>query len=138
MKKPSKRKRPKSVMQKAWATRRLKAMTLVDREEFLKGVAAHMPTAESNADPQNPNSRLRSEVDGIARTIELHRDEMLLGFLGDMAAVRGMRPYNDHHPMLVSRAQAEAIEQFLTEQGYSPWGRRSGAAGDQNAVEKAA
>lgn len=130
-------KRPKSVLRKAWKTRRAraelaklpkydpKAPLVVDREAFLEEVAAHMPqTDTANDNKAQPSQTHRSEIDGIARTIELHRDEMLLGFMGDMNAIRSQRRGTDHHPIMLSRAQAEAIEQYLNEQGYTPWGRR--------------
>lgn len=132
-------KRPKSVLRKAWKTRRAraelaklpkydpKAPLVVDREAFLREVAAHMPQTDTANDNKAQSSQTRhSEIDGIARTIELHREEMLLGFMGDMNAIRQTRKGNDHHPMFLSRAQAEAIESFLIDHGYSPWGKGSG------------
>jgi hypothetical protein len=70
----------------------------------------------------NVPAALRAESDAVLRTIEIHRKEQLCGFMGDMTVMRGMRHGSDHMPVMVSWAQAEAIETFLAEHGFSSFG----------------
>lgn len=84
----------------------------------------------------DPNAAHQSPVDAIARTLDMHRDEQLCGFLGDMSAARRSGQMVGHFPVMLSRSQAEAIEQWLVEQGYSAFGKR--ASGDSAPVTKAA
>jgi hypothetical protein len=170
-KKPTTRKRPKSVLQKAWATRRAKAaasqfkgyskknlpQSELDRRAGIVNTSTEfMPAtfeeetataSSSKATPISETETHRSDnaatangvnaaFDAISRNNEMHRDELLLGFMGDMSAMRRITN-SGHYPVMVSRAQAEAIESFLDEHGYSPWGRSTGNGGASE-VRKAA
>lgn len=141
----TKKKRPSSVLRKAWATRRAKKDLA---NEIAKSMKPQLTAALQSQDtPTSETETRRSDnaaeangvnpaFDAVFRTIEMHRDEMLLGFLGDMAAMRRVTT-SGHYPVMVSRAQAEAIETFLEEHGYSPWGRRSTAAAGEGAAKAA-
>jgi len=120
------KRRPKSIYAKGWETRRLRA----------QGIPANVaiPNAMVGGDPNVPlttglTTQSRSEVSGgdaLLRMAMMHRDDQLCGFLGDMNAMRMMR-MPAHAPMMLSRAQAEAIEEFLIDHGYSLFGKGSGA-----------
>lgn len=159
--KPISRKRPKSVLAKAWETRRAKAelkkfwdeaapakppklqggfIMQPELEEEIASLAKATPTSET-ATPRSENEATANGVnaafDAIVRSNVMHRDEMLLGFMGDMAAMRRVTN-SGHYPVMVSRAQAKAIETFLDEHGYSPWGHRGTGNSESSEVAKAA
>lgn len=138
-KKITTRKRPKSVLRKAWATRRANAKLDkfwgVEKAEpanlpGIAGLAKATPTSETETRRSEAATAggLNEAFEALARNNVMHRDEMLLGFMGDMSAMRRVTN-SGHHPVMVSRAQAEAIESFLDEHGYSPWGRSTGSGG---------
>lgn len=129
--KPRKR-RPISMYLKGWETRRR-------NQERKQGVPAQNV---SNNAPGNPNlttglatpfpsDRKVEQVsagEAIIRMSRIHRDEQLCCFLGDMQTMRRHSPPN-HAPVMLTRSQAEAIEVFLTEQGFSMFGPRTNASG---------
>lgn len=131
------KKRPKSVFAKGWATRRRNQELLNGPGEKIQGIAAIPATPESNADPRNPNMA-QSPIDAIARTLDMHRDEQLCCFLAEMSTMRRTGALQGHFPIMLSRSQAEAIEGWLTEYGYSPFGRRTEGCSSTAPTTKAA
>lgn len=138
------RKRPKSVMRKAWETRRAKLAAAAGymppealkqaaqeatnqlRSRMLDGLSPDTKTSETETHRSEVNGPYLNP-DAIDRTNERHRDEQLLAFMGDLAAARQSGNCNGHYPWLVSRPQIGAIEDFLSLHGYSAWGKGSGA-----------
>jgi len=130
-------KRPKSVFAKGWETRRRNQL-LRDSENM--GVPGNPVMGETNADPRDPNvyqqsATLRaanqaspippsspSAIDAIENTLRLQRDEQLCGFMADLLFVRQHVRGPVHAPMVVTRSQIDAIEEFLSEHGYSAFG----------------
>jgi len=128
----AKTKRTKASYSKGWETRRRNA-ALAQPNRSVEGMTANELTEALKAcattaaqDTASDNSRRHSEVDAISRTLDLHRDEQLCGFLGDMSAMRSMGSLRGHYPVMISRAQVEAIEGFLSDHGYGPFGKGSG------------
>lgn len=132
------RMRPKSVLKKAWETRRrnagVKPLT-IDRDGFLKGLGTELrnlneglPTQSGAMEPKNaqasPTPR-SDNPDPIAALLDQFRDEQLCSFVAEIAAIRHMQGPNSHQPIMLSRPQAEAIEDFLVSEGYGPFGRSS-------------
>ncbi len=142
-KKATSSKRPKSVLRKAWETRRKNEKHRASLEGQMNKVffgdnadtsklpgLASLSQATKTLGTETPRSENAATVggvnaafDAVARTIEMHRDEMLLGFMGDMSAMRSTNGRTGHHPIMLSKAQANAIEEFLSLHGYSAWGK---------------
>lgn len=153
-----KAKRPKSVLKKAWETRRKNAahralpeaemnrLLYGDTEtssDLMKQVAPMLkspPGLASLAQGTQQTSQtatLRSEANGInpeynpaaeiAHVLDLHRTEQLCAFLGDISALRQNGQMKGHYPIMVSRTQINAVEDFLRDHGYGPWGKGSGS-----------
>lgn len=113
----SRKRRPKSVYAKGWATRRRKASILTQHDDHLMG-QQNMPV------PQVAQTS-RSEMaagDGIIRTLRIARDEQICCFLAEMAAIRRMGSPTPFGPIMVSRSQIDAIEDFLAEHGCTQFG----------------
>jgi hypothetical protein len=145
----SRRKRPKGVYAKGWATRRLRK---VAREAYL-ATTEKPPTVNvqavadeiARASGWNPATvaeasqmgTVHSEQharpgDAVISLLAIHRDEQLACFMADMQCIRRMgMPV--HAPIMISRSQIEAIEDFLGEQGFSMFGRR--VPNESNAAE---
>lgn len=140
------KRRPKSVYAKGWETRRANKAAL---EEFLgqktvqalkKGLAplTNDPDAAKAAGwspvtvaeaAQMGAVHSEQRGDAVISLLAIHRDEQLCCFLADIMQLRkcGMPA---HAPIMVTRSQVEALEDFLTEHGVTMFGRRP--------VEKAA
>lgn len=69
----------------------------------------------------------RSDVDALLTTYRLNRDDQLCCFVADMQAIRRQGLPN-HAPVMLTRTQAEAIEDFLSEHGFSVFGKLNKAA----------
>jgi hypothetical protein len=141
MKKATSRKRPKSVMKKAWETRRLRAAVKkrqylpleINREAFLKDVGAQLGALDNSMpqNAQNPNTKPPSDPIGLMMEAtprtngeirDEHMVEQLCSFLADMVMVEHMRSPRDHHPIMVSWPQAKALARFLRLNDFSPFG----------------
>jgi len=59
-----------------------------------------------------------------------YRTEQLCGFLGDMHVMRLQKRDGNHMPIMLSWAQAKAIEQHLLTEGFSAWGYHEPAKAD--------
>lgn len=132
-------KKPKDRYAKGWETRRAKAS-----QKVLAGLNEALAMAADAPIPSSAiqNAAIRGQVhilnqaaqmspetaggDAILRTVMMHRDEQLCCFMGDMAALRRMGG-SRFMPVVISRSQIEAIEDFLADQGFSMFGR-SGAS----------
>ncbi len=140
----SPKRQPLNRHKKGWATRRRKRKAELKRieaeaaklkpelDKLFEGTpAVSTDTANDNkltAQAAATNSIPRSEaVDAVGRTLEMHRDEQIACFLADMVAMRQMGGMKGHFPIMVSRSQIEAIEEFLTDHGYSGFGKGSGS-----------
>lgn len=66
-----------------------------------------------------------TQQDVVIALLNQVRTEQLCSFVAEMAAVRRMAGAN-YNPVIVSRMQAEAIEEFLVELGYGVFGKGSG------------
>jgi hypothetical protein len=84
------------------------------------------PTDLSNAgfaDPGRTNAGAFtgniSTPDALSRTISMHRNAQLCAFLGDLVSIRGKGGWRDFLPIMVSKPQIEAIEDFLLRSGYT-------------------
>lgn len=100
------RKRPKSVLRKAWETRRARA------------AQKQINQAKSTSISQIPPSDA-----AVLRLLEQMRNEQLNCFMADMESIR-RSDAPAFVPITVTRTQADAIEQFLSEYGYSAFGQR--------------
>lgn len=143
--------RPKKIYAKGWETRRRNelererqaiefALSAEIAEAATEGMKntwqpVERPHSIDEAVEQKVQQRLEHEArvaqtrpsevaagDAILRTVMLHRDEQLSCFMADMRLMRhlGMPPYA---PISVTRSQIEAIEDFLTESGFTEFGR---------------
>lgn len=129
----ARRKKQASSYLKGWETRRQnaadkKAMGVIERLSETPIGPEHFDLKAIGQEMQAANRAEGSGGDAILRTVVLHRDEQLCCFLGDMQALRQMAGIPCFAPFTISRSQIEAIEDFLTEQGYSPFGRPKKAA----------
>lgn len=132
--------RPKKIYAKGWETRRRNQEAAQDAALIASatrmGLYQESPTITdpshscttaigASAEPgANQASQTRpSEVsagDAIMRTIIMQRNEQLCCFLADMSAVRRFQMGGHKHaPLMVTRSQIEAVEDFLREQGFS-------------------
>lgn len=144
----SRRRRPKSIYAKGWETRRLRkiardayleeatgalsnALGAVTSDPKAAQAAGWTPVNVAEAAMMTSDPNVRSEISGgdaLLRLTTLHRDEQLSCFMADMAAMRRMG-MPSHAPVIITRSQIEAIEDFLAEHGVSMFGRnRQGQA----------
>lgn len=138
----SRKKRPKSVYSRGWETRRRNqerenaadvwaaqaALNEISRHEKLSATTMRGASTEPGANlnttgTATPSRSEASGGDALLRMRIMHRDDQLCGFVAEMATMRRMSK-NDHMPLMMARAQLEAIEDFLIESGFTPFGRR--------------
>jgi hypothetical protein len=119
------RKRPRSVLAKAWVTRRKNAAAKgVNKEEFLRKLDASLRLATEETPPatQTPRSEAWGVLRDVSDMLHANMTEQLCSFVGDMAAIEHMRPAEDHHPVMVSWPQARAVQTFLHSHGFTSFG----------------
>lgn len=144
------KRRPKGVYAKGWATRRLRKVAreayLEEAGSMVKAIASQLPKPPADWNPTTvaeaalmgagaAPSEGASRGDAVISLLAIHRDEQLACFMADMQCMRRMG-MPSHAPIMVSRSQIEAIEDLLGELGYSMFGRRTSAQGGETAITK--
>lgn len=135
MKKPS-RKRPKSVLTKAWETRRAKAVAKQAPEGKTKFISQATLRAADQASPI-PHSEVVERMKFLSEITEENMVDQLCSFIADMGMMEHMRTPTDHHPIMVSWPQAKALARFLRLHDIGPFGYNGPLPVDPN-VRKAA
>lgn len=135
------RKRPKSVLQKAWETRRkyqAAAKIAELSKEMMPGnsqpnmsaqglalLAKGTPTSETAiprsdaAQANGINTAYAAEITDLKRD---YRDRQLRSFQGDFRSISRGRMLTDSTPLTLSWEQARAIHEYLLIEGYTAFG----------------
>jgi hypothetical protein len=121
---------------KGWETRRrnAKAKASEEKKSAVETQSMNEAIFGDNAQPMKKywNSEPRpaegevSSGDALLHMALLHRNESLCQYVAEIQTIRRLS-IPVHAPIMISRSQAEAIEEFLIEHGFSMFGSTKAA-----------